>query len=338
MSTRPHFDELKQGALGDALGRIANLRAWAKDKSEWRLVIIAFLLLPWAGWMLANPVGSLGAKIAMIGIFGSIGGYWVYRPRTAAKDLGKEQINSALAQALGFEYQQDARPSEGFMKAKEFQLLPKYRRHTFQDRWTGEINGSCFTLHEALLEVEIPTGKGTHYLPVFQGAVISISCDRSFNGTTMVERALNLRTPSILAQRDALSISGIDFRAVNTVHPKLRDRFAIYASDTIEACELLHPAFIERLIALETAFVGKQIRALFHQWQIVIVVETENMFETGGMDEERDRTRIELCLHQLTSLTELAATLNEPARGDPRRPTAKGSNPWHIAAGASDRY
>lgn len=47
------------------------------------------------------------------------------------------------------------------------------------------------------------------------------------------------------------------------VHPDFEDAFTVFTTDQTEARYLVHPTYIERLIALENAFQGKDIKTLF---------------------------------------------------------------------------
>ncbi len=68
-------------------------------------------------------------------------------------------------------------------------------------------------------------------------------------------------------------------------------------------------------MAVQTAFAGKDIRAIFDAGDLVIVVETENLFESGSIEARDDRGRIVRTVEQFASLADLAQTLNERERG-----------------------
>ena len=70
----------------------------------------------------------------------------------------------------------------------------------------------------------------------------------------------------------------------------------------------------ERLIAIEQAFAGEKIRALFKGGDLLIVLESGNLFESGSLDATDDRRLVEQSITQFTTLSDLAMRLNERAR------------------------
>jgi hypothetical protein len=71
---------------------------------------------------------------------------------------------------------------------------------------------------------------------------------------------------------------------------------------------------MERIVGIETAFAGEDIRALFHEGDLLIALKTGDLFESGSLDSGDDRTLLERTITQFGSLVELAAKMNERAR------------------------
>ena len=92
------------------------------------------------------------------------------------------------------------------------------------------------------------------------------------------------------------------------------DMFSVWTDDQVEARYLVHPRYIERLIEVERAFGGQNIRALFKGGELSIVIESGDMFESGSLDASKDRALIQKTCDQFMSLVGLAGALNEPAR------------------------
>ncbi|MCL6251323.1 DUF3137 domain-containing protein [Altererythrobacter sp. KTW20L] len=310
MIERPDIDALMAGELGVWLQGQAAVREEAKDKSNGRLVKSAFVVLPASALLLFGF--DLGGFTAwLIGAMGIAGGVWIYAPRAKAIRQTKEGINSALARALGLEYTHDLEPGAGFQRATTFKMVPHFHRSSFEDLWSGDLGGRAFTLHEADLKQKRQSGKNTHYVTVFRGPVMTIACDRRFHGTTLVERANKHKKFGFFGEKDSLAIAGLDLAKVDMVHPGFEDEFTIYSTDQVEARYLVHPTYVERLIALERAFSGKKIRTLFHDREVTVLLETSNMFESGSLDARRDREMVETCVAQFMSMADLAATLND---------------------------
>lgn len=313
MIERPDVDALMAGDLGAWLQGQAQVREEARDKSNWRLVKSAFVVLPASALLLFGfDLGEFAAWL--IGAMGIGAGVWIYAPRAKAVRQTKEGINAALARALGLEYSHDLEPGTGFIRATTFGMVPHFHRSTFEDLWSGELGGRAFTLHEADLKQRRQSDKNTRYVTVFRGPVMTIACDRQFHGTTLVERANKHRKFGFFGEKDSLEIADLDLTKVDMVHPGFEDEFSIYSTDQVEARYLVHPTYVERLIALEQAFSGKKIRALFHDREVTVVLEASNMFESGSLDARRDREMVDTCVAQFTSMADLAATLNDTPR------------------------
>ena len=96
--------------------------------------------------------------------------------------------------------------------------------------------------------------------------------------------------------------------------PRFEDAFTVWSNDQVEARYLVHPEYMERLVAVEQAFAGDNLRALFREGQLLIVLESGNMFESGSLDAEDDRRLLERTIAQFAALADLAAQLNERER------------------------
>ena len=314
MIERPNVDELLAGELGQWLQAQTLVRDDAREQSNGRIVKAAFIVLPLAAFLLFGPswAGQLKGWIIAITVAGA--GWWIYAPRAKAIKQTKEGINTALASALGLQYQHDVEPGAGFERAQGFKMVPHFHRSNFEDMWSGEVGGRRFSLHEAELKQRRSSGKNTRYVTVFRGPVMTIASGRQFHATTLVERAKKHRKFGFLGEKDSLTLEGHALQKVDMVHPDFEDEFSIYSTDPVEAHYLVHPTYVELLIAMETAFSGKKVRTLFHQGELTVVLETKNMFESGGMDARRDREMIETCISQFMAMADLAGSLNEPAR------------------------
>ena len=313
MIERPDVDALMAGELGQWLQGQALVREAAAAKSNRRWMIAAAVFVPLLVGVFAL---GWGAQVTMfILFFAAVGlGIWSYYPRGEAIRQTKEGINTALARALGLSFTAKIGETPGFLRAQTFRMLPGYSRKSFEDMWSGEIGGSAFALHEAHLEQKRQSGKNSHYVTVFRGPIMTIAAGRRFNGVTLVERSGKHQRFGFFGEKDELQVGGLNLARVDMVHPQFEDQFTIYSNDQVEARYLVHPTYVEKLIALETAFAGQKIRTLFAEGELTVVLEAANMFESGSMDARRDREMVETCINQFMSMAELAGTLNE-ARG-----------------------
>ena len=316
MIERPNVETLLAGPLGGWLERQAVVRAEAKRKSNRRFTIAGIVLLPVLGvFWVAQMFGDWSEELKMFLSFAGLagGGGWAYAPRAKAIKETKRGINQAIAESLGLAYADDFEPGHGFELCKTYQLVPSYDRATFEDLWSGDLGGRAFALHEAHLEEERGSGKNRHWVTVFRGAIMTIAFDRAFHGTTLVER--NKKHRGIFGgQKDSIKLGGKQLGCADMVNPEFEDLFTVWSDDQVEARYLVHPTYIERLIAVERAFNGENVRTLFTEGQLTIALESGNMFESGSLDPNDDRARVATCVDQFCTLAGLAETLNEPAR------------------------
>ena len=310
MIERPDVDALMAGPLGTWLAEQAQVRAAAREKSNGRFTIAAVVLLPLFGFLWFLPVLDMDLKMfGTIGL-GALAGGWAYAPRARAIKQTKEGINRAIADALGLAYVHDCQSGHGFDLASRYGMFPRFHRSSFEDSWSGEVAGLPFMLHEAHLQQRRQSGKNTHYVTVFRGAVVSIGARRRFHSTTLVERA-GRHKRLFGGAKDSVEFDGHRLDIVDMVDPAFGDSFAVYPDDQVEARVIVHPAYVERLLEVERAYGGEDVRAIFSGGELVVVVESGNLFESGSLDASQDRMLVDRTIDQFASLTELAGLLNE---------------------------
>ena len=137
--------------------------------------------------------------------------------------------------------------------------------------------------------------------------------NRKFLGTTLVERERHRRS-WFGALKESIKLGGIELARIDMVDPRFENAFAVWSNDGVEARYLVHPEYVERLIAVEQAYAGEKIRALFHEGDLLIALESGDMFESGSLDASDDRSLLERTIAQFTSLADLADRLNERPR------------------------
>jgi hypothetical protein len=306
-------DALMAGPLGAWLTEQAAVREEAKKKASGRLfwgllaaivpIVVLWVFVPFdiEGKFWISAVSAMGVV------------WWSQGPKRAAVKRVKSGINDAIADALGLTYQCDIEPDDTFAKVAKFGLLPSHDRVRCEDRWSGTVDGKPFTLFEAHLEERRGSGKSRHWVTVFRGPIMAFGFNRRFHGTTIVQRAGAYRK-FFGGKREEIEVAGLALGYVDMVHPGFEDAFDVYSNDQVEARYLVHPVYIERLIALETAFSGHDIRTLFDGGQLLVALENENMFESGSIEAKDDRAKLAEAVEQFARMAELADALNEPQR------------------------
>jgi hypothetical protein len=315
MIDRPDVEKLLAGPLGAWLETQARVRDEARRTSDRRYRIGGVILLPLlaALWLWLAPEWGFEFKFMASMVGAGIAAAWGYAPRARAIKETKRGINSAIAESLGLTYEMDFEPGAGFDLARRFALVPGYDRSSFEDRWSGPLGARSFTLHEAHLEEKRGSGKNRHYVTVFRGAILTIAFDRRFHGITKLERAGKHRN-WYGGSKDSITLDGTELGYVDMVHPEFADLFSVWSNDQVEARYLVHPVYVERVLAVEQAFHGKDVRTLFSGGELVIVIESDDMFESGSMQASEDRARVQRCVDQFMTLVGLCEALNEPER------------------------
>jgi hypothetical protein len=307
--TIPDVDTLLAGDLGQWLQGQAEARREAKRKAWQRwiggLVLGAPLLLCFGGeGFVWQALGYAGLGIIAIGF--TLGG--IIRQNMVSSL--KREMNGALARTLGISFDPAARFGDEFNLAYAYDLLPGYTRKTCEDLWEGELGGTRFCLYEATLIERRGSGKDRRDVTVFRGVILTIRFAREFHGVTLVER----QKMRLALFGDSLTKNGMKLDRVKMVDPRFEKTFDVYGSDQVEARYLVHPAYCERLVALEERFQGKSLKALFHKGDVVVVVDSEDLFESASLNPERDRELLGRTIDQFRALAEMIASLNERRR------------------------
>ncbi|MEM8725844.1 MAG: DUF3137 domain-containing protein [Pseudomonadota bacterium] len=312
---RADVQGLMGGELGSWLDQQSGMRVAAKEKAHNRWFYGALVLLPLAVfWWLTDSLGEL--KFWMLAIGGIGIGVWGYQPIAEAKKAIKIGINSAIANNLGIYYQHDVEPGGEFEAARNYGLVPSYDRSGFEDNWYGELEGHGFSLYESHLEERRGSGKNRRWVTVFRGAIINMQFGREFRSTTLLQRAgKHKKWFGLGGRKDIVNFNGHQLKLVDQVHPEFESAFDIYSDDQVESRVLVHPSYVEHLVALERAFKGEAVRALFLRGEVIIAVESGDLFESGHIDASGDQERAEEAAEQFAALAKLALAFNQSERG-----------------------
>ncbi len=310
------INALMGGGLEDWLAGQADMREGARKQASSRWVWCAAILMPVLAFVWFSPL--VDTQSAMLLTLAGVGGagWWGYRPIQAAKRAIKIGINSAIAASYGLSYAAEVEPGAEFEAARTYGLLPSFDRKNLEDRWHGTLEGHGFDLYEAHLEEQRGSGKNRHWVTVFRGPVIRMGFGRRFHSTTLLERAGKHRTWLGLGRAsEHVSFDGHRLDRVDQVHPAFGDVFALYSDDQVEARVLVHPSYVEHLLGLESAFEAREMRALFSRGEVIIAIETGDLFESGGMDAAADRENAARAARQFGALAALALAINQNERG-----------------------
>lgn len=316
MIERPDVNALMAGELGQWLQDQAQVRKEAKKATWNRRFMVLIVVLPLALFVLIAFQMELSPVIWGSVVLGSLGFAWAQIPVRRAVKTVKIGINEAIAGALGLEYRHDCEPGAPFELAKSCRLLPNHDRASFEDHWSGTIGDIPFSLHEAKLEERRGSGKNRRWVTVFRGVILSVGYSRRFYGTTLLVRD-NAYKHFYGAKKDTIKVVGRQLDYAEMTHPDFEDKFDIYTTDQTEARHLIDPLYVERLIAVENSYRGKEVATIFHEGSLVVTLKAGNMFESGHIEARHDRKRMETTIDQFARIADLARELNsrEPVTG-----------------------
>ena len=313
---RNGIDSLMQGGLESWLAGQADMREGARKQAASRWAWGLTLALPVLSFLWFSPLIAIELRLFASLAAGILIAWWGYRPIDAARRAIKIGINSAIAASYGVTYSHEAEPGPEFAAARTYGLVPGFDRSGFEDRWYGTLKGHDFNLYEAHLEDQRGTGKNRRWVTVFRGPVIHMGFGRGFHSTTLLERAGKHRKwMGLGGASEHVIFNGHRLDRVDQVHPAFGDVYALYSDDQVEARVLVHPTYIEHLLRLESAFEAQELRALFVRGEVLIAIEADDMFESGGMDERADRDNAARAARQFGALAGLALAINQNERG-----------------------
>ena len=313
---RADTQALMQGELGEWLAAQVAMREEAKKKAFNRWFIGGIVLLPLLAflWFVPFSLGDFKIILSALAVMAVSG--WGYMPINAAKRKMKVGINSAIARQFGIAYEHDLTPGGEWEAACTYGLVPGCDRSSFEDRWFGELEGHDFELYEAHLEERRGSGKNRRWVTVFRGAVIQMRFGRNFHSTTLLQRkGKHKKFWGFGGRADHVTFRGHRLDYVDQVHPDFEDVFEVWSDDQVEARVLIHPTYVEHLLALERAFHGDAVRALFSRGEVIVAVQSGNLFESGSMKAEDDERMVARAAEQFGAMARLALAINQNERG-----------------------
>jgi hypothetical protein len=231
---------------------------------------------------------------------GSVGSMVVaYFPLRRFQTRCKGIILGDLCKALGLTFQGEKFDPPAFRQIEGLSLLPDHDRAEFEDLFGGERQGCAFQLYEAKLTKLANRSRRT----VFQGQIARVAFPKRFLGVTVVAReGFRVRPPKGL---ERVGLESSEFERA----------FEVYGSDQVEARYLVHPAFMARLIDLETAAAGQRIRCAFEGGDLLIAMEGGDLFEVvDAFKPIPDRAAVRKGLEEIEAVLKLIGVVLDPPR------------------------
>jgi hypothetical protein len=293
------FDALYDGVIVPALAPYEVERKRLL-KAFWRHVIIGVVLGIVAAIVVATLSHDSDGVFDIALMVGGVVAGLAWLPLSRFEKRCKTETLTALADALKLEYRCDGFPPPSIDVLRDLALLDRWDDAKYEDLWTGHLRGSAFTLYEA----RQTRGAGKNRRTTFSGQVIRIAFPKKFLGVTVVNRD-NVRR----FRKDGFEKVGLESSEFERI-------FEVYGTDQVEARFLVHPVFMERLIGVEAATRGRNIRCAFLEGDLLVAIEGGNLFEVVEVFKtvpNREKTR--QGVRQLTEIVGLInAVMAPPAR------------------------
>jgi Protein of unknown function (DUF3137) len=308
MINLPDVDTLMAAGLADWLEQKAAERAQTRRKIRKINFITVGLAAIVAVVVWGTDMNTAAYFVSALVVSGGLG--WSERLQRGMINSLKQEMNGTLARALGIAYNLVPESGPEFELAQDYELLPSYDDSYFQDEWRGNVGGTEFLLFELNLTETRGSGRSRKTVTVFRGMILRMRFARPFLGTTLVKR--NGIKFSVFGE--SKSYGGQTLERIKMVDPRFEQAFDVYGTDQVEGRYLVHPSYCERLLELESQFSGEKLSALFYKGDLLVTIETGDLFESATLDPAKDRQLLGQTIDQFASITRLIQTLNERPR------------------------
>ncbi len=240
----------------------------------------------------ASHGGNFIPDIRLVAVTMFIAAALGYFPLSAVRSKVKLGIITAFCGPLGLRYHSSGEPTR-FDAYQAFKLINKPDDSHFEDHFEGVRNSCSFELCEARLT----KGSGKSREVIFSGQLFRVAFPHRFLGETVV-----LRDSGWFNRFDCPP----HMAKVGLEDPHFEKIFEVFGTDQVEARAILTPAFMQRLVDLESAYGGSHMRYAFTDGDLLIAIEASDKFEIGGMFSTLvDRKRVEAIAHDIGAVFQL---------------------------------
>jgi Protein of unknown function (DUF3137) len=261
-----------------------------------------------AALYLVYSEGSMPGLL-FVPIFGIVaGGFAGYIFGSGAVDKvetdARTRLVGAMAKRHGLDLDADGFEPTDLVLCKSVNLLARgWNRASFHDQISGMHDGLRFTSWGAHCEVERQetntnaqgeTTTTTKWETVFRGRVYSIDWKQKFLGRTYITR------------RGWFNLAPSGTYEIKPPDPRFIDAFAIFTTDGTEGHYLIDPLMIDRLVGLEEANGGGNVRGVFVEHRLLLALDGSPMLVDLKMSEAINNPDVLVALdRKVTSAFEL---------------------------------
>lgn len=217
----------------------------AERKKRLAGAIIGTTLLVILGIYLFITIEGRGAGDAAGLCIGGAIALWAWLKKSFEKKIKKKFMPTLMQAIPGFYWQE--KPPVTQEDITEAMLFPhdKACSKTFDDCFLGKYRN----VEVLMSECEYEMRRGKHTYTIFNGVVIRMQMNKSFEGLTVIR-------PKGVGVEDYNDLKKAGLEEISLEDKEFNDNFKVYSTDQIESRYLLTTAFMERLKNLTAAFVS----------------------------------------------------------------------------------
>jgi len=273
-----------------------------------------------AAVIVTGGVGALGwdPRLSVLGVIVCLVIGWAggIEKLDALKKKIKLELLTEIARTTGLKYALKPYLPTRYHRFLEHGIIPRHERKHFEDHFEGEMHGCDFELYEAHFEKKVRQRRGHRWVTVFRGVMIRIGFPHNVEGVTVITRDKGVFN---MFEAFGRKLKKKKLERIGLVDPKFEKIFEVYGNDQMIARYMLTPSFMERLLALESALEGKNVRALFDEdsgsGELLIAAETGDQFEISSLfNPVPDKSKVMGVVDEIRLVTEIIDLLVEPAQ------------------------
>ncbi len=153
-------------------------------------------------------------------------------------------------------------------------IVPYYDSSSYDDIFWGSYKNVPYEIIEASYSKEEGTGKDRRNITIFDGVIVKLKMNKSFNCHTVV------RPDGLFHTSPSCRLKHTELEDVN-----FEKKFDVFCDDEIEARYLLTPSFMERLTNLKTSFFAEKISCAFYEDYLFIALRTsKDLFSIASLN------------------------------------------------------
>lgn len=254
----------------------------------WKWVINFILIaLFWIGLHLQGILSveiyndSWGESVFWIYVF--VVSMTLYHPiLTFKKETKKLTMNKIINFFGDFKYCAHSCIAENIVsKSKLFGYFDKQHPDDF---FEGIYKNVSIQISEEKLTKTVRTRRGRRDATVFDGIIIVLEMNKSFNGQTVVRSDWGFFNFLMKAPCCRINKQEIKLQNVKLEDSVFEKKFEVFSNDQVEARYLLTTAFMERVLEVKKRFHGNKIQFSFFDNKLLFAIDTsKDMFETTSL-------------------------------------------------------